>query len=108
MPITTLKLDGRLDTARVGQIETGFAARAGALSRPGDAAVIDLSDVTYIASLGIRLLVTTLKQFNARGVRFATVRPESALVLDTLKVAGLEDHLNLVGSIAEAEAKLGA
>lgn len=106
MTIATLTLEGRLDTARVGQVETGFAARAGALSRNGDAAIIDLSGVTFLSSLGIRLLVTTLKQFQTRGVRFATVRPREKLVIDTLAVAGLDGLLNMVDDHAAADALL--
>lgn len=108
MTLTTLKLEGRLDTAAVARIEVGFAARAGALNQAGARAVIDLSDLTYISSMGIRLLVTTLKQFRQRGVAFVTIRPRDAGVVELLQIASLTDHLNLVNDAAAATAALGA
>lgn len=36
MPVTTLKLEGRLDTAAVAKMEVGFAAKAGALNTSDD------------------------------------------------------------------------
>ncbi len=104
MTTTTLALEGRLDTPRVAQVEIAFAAKAGALIRNGDRAILDLSGVTFLSSLGIRLLVTTVKQFQSRGVRFATVRPREQLVIDTLAVANLDGLLNIAEDHAAAEA----
>lgn len=108
MTTATLKLEGRLDTAAVARMEVAFAARAGALNQAGAKAVIDLSDLTYISSMGIRLLVTTLKQFRQRGVTFVTIRPRDAGVVETLQIAALTEHLNLVDDAVAAEAALGA
>ena len=107
MTITTLKLEGRLDTAAVGKVELGFTARAGALTGPGTKAIIDLQDLTYISSLGIRLLVTTLKQLRQRGIAYVTLRSGSPLVNETLETAGLTEMLNLVDGSDAARAALG-
>lgn len=96
MSITTLKLEGRVDTAAAAKIETGFAAEAGALKERGDKAVLDLSELVYLSSMGIRLLVSTIKQFQQRGVEFATIRPREALAQSVLDTANLTDHLNMV------------
>jgi len=106
MTVTSLKLEGRLDTAAVARMETGFAARAGAVNAHGGKAIIDLEGLTYLSSMGIRLLVSTLKQFKQRGVTFVTVAPREATVQELLKMADLTDHLNLVGSVAAADAAL--
>lgn len=106
MTVTTLKLEGRLDTAAVAKMETGFAAKAGAVSAQGGKAILDLSDLSFLSSMGIRLVVTTLKQFKQRGVPFATVAPSSGLVADTLRTADLIDHLNVVESSEAAHAML--
>lgn len=106
MTVTSLKLEGRLDTAAVARIEAGFAARAGALIAQGSKAIIDLEGLTYLSSMGIRLLVSTLKQFKQRGVTFVAVAPREATVQELLKMADLNDHLNLVGSVAAADAAL--
>jgi anti-anti-sigma factor len=106
MTIATLKLEGRLDTAQTAKIELAFTARVGALSRPGALAIIDLSDVTYISSMGLRLLVVTLKQFQNRGVRFATVPPREALAMESLHIANLLPLLNVADSHDAASARL--
>jgi anti-sigma B factor antagonist len=106
MTVTSLKLEGRLDTAAVARMEAGFAARAGALNAQGSKAIIDLEGLTYLSSMGIRLLVSTLKQFKQRGVIFVTVAPREATVQELLKMADLNDHLNLVDSVASADAAL--
>ena len=56
----------------------------------------------------MRLLVTTLKQFSNRGIRFATVRPREALVNDTLAIANLTALLNIAEDPAAAAAQLAA
>lgn len=106
MPPTTLKLEGRLDTAQAARVEMPFTVKAGALIGPDTAAVIDLSDLTFISSMGIRLLVTTLKQFRQRGVRFATVEPRNALAREALEVANLVALLNMVESHEAAVVRL--
>lgn len=107
MTITTLRLEGRLDTPAVARLELGFASRAGALTRQGEKAIIDLQDLTYVSSLGIRLLVTTLKQLRQRGIAYVTLRPMAPLVTETLATAGLTEMLNLVDGADAARVALG-
>ena len=102
MQITTLKLDGRLDTTRIGEIELAFNAKASSLKSDQDAALIDLNGCNYISSMGIRLLVTTIKQFQRRGVRFMTIKPTSPSVIDTLLLANMSELLNFSHSEQEA------
>jgi anti-anti-sigma factor len=106
MTVTTLRLEGRLDTAAVARLETGFAAKAGALKDRGDKAIIDLRDLTYISSMGIRLLVATLKQFAQRGVNFVTLAPSNAAVIELLTISNLKDHLNIAQNLDAAHAVL--
>ncbi len=106
MTITTLKLEGRMDTPAVAKAELGFSAKAGTLTRSGDRAIIDLQDLVYISSMGIRLLVTTIKQFRQRGVEFVTVRPAENAAFEILVVANLTDHLNVVEDREAAHARV--
>ena len=106
MTVTTLRLEGRLDTAAVAKVEVGFTAQAGALKDKGEKAIIDLRDLTYLSSMGIRLLVSTLKQFSQRGVTYATLAPSNASVNEILTIANLTDHLNIVQSLDAAHAAL--
>lgn len=96
MAVTTLKLEGRVDTAAAARVEMGFSAQAGALTKKSDKAIIDLQEMIYLSSMGIRLLVSTIKQFRQRGVEFATVRPRDNSANEILLVANLTDHLNMV------------
>ena len=106
MPITALKLEGRLDTAAVGQMESAIAARAGAVTAPTGKAIIDLQDLTFLSSMEIRLLASTSKQFKQRGITFVTVPPSDGTVPELLQLASLTDHLNLVENASAAEAAL--
>ncbi|MEI8177700.1 STAS domain-containing protein [Aestuariivirga sp.] len=107
MTVQTLKLEGRLDTSAVARIETGFAAKAGAVSSQRGRVIIDLQDVTYLSSMGIRLLVSTLRQFRQREVTFVTPAPREGMVRELLQMASLTEHLNMVDSAAAAETAFG-
>jgi len=106
MTITTLKLEGRVDSAAASKLETGFTARAGALTETGDKAIIDLHDLVYISSLGIRMLVSAIKQFKQRGVEFATVRPRDNTANELLITVDLASHLNMVEDAEAARARV--
>lgn len=106
MTITTLKLEGRLDSAAASKVETSFAARAGALTEKTDKAIIDLQDLVYISSLGIRLLVSAMKQFRQRGVEFVTVRPRDNTANELLITVDLASHLNMVEDAEAAHARV--
>lgn len=102
-PIT---LTGRLDTARVGEIETRFYAEVGAIKDKADIAVIDLSEVTFLSSLGIRLLITAGKTFSQRQLRFGVVAPKSADVMEALEISGITGLFRFFSSEEEASAAL--
>ena len=106
MTVTTLKLEGRLDSAAAAKLETGFTAKAGALTEKTDKAIIDLNDLVYISSLGIRMLVSAIKQFKQRGVEFVTVRPRDNTANELLITVDLASHLNMVESAEAARAKV--
>ncbi len=61
--IRLIKLIGRLDILGVGNVETKFAGYcAGETPR----VLVDLSDVEYLASIGIRLLTINAKSIASR------------------------------------------
>ena len=59
---------GRLDTHGVEKIETRFTA---SLVPPANNAIIDLSQVEFVASLGIRMLVSTAQGLKRRNALLA-------------------------------------
>jgi anti-anti-sigma factor len=83
--IRLLKLIGDLDVQGVGAIETKFAAYT-AVDKP--LVLVDLSEVPFIASIGIRMLVSTAKLVFRRGGKLLLVNPPPN-VLDVLRMAGI-------------------
>lgn len=103
---TPIKIEGRLDTARVGEIETPFYARTGAAKGPNDKVLIDMREVDFISSLGIRMLITAGKMLAQRKVSMGIVAPSSEAVMEALEVAGLTDVFRFFGSEEQARTAL--
>lgn len=83
-----IHLAGRLDMKGTQEVElkfTGFAA-AGKKS-----VLVDLSKVEFIASIGIRLLLSNIKALSASKARLVLLKP-SKMVEDVLKMAGLDSY----------------
>src|SRR5689334_12580286 len=59
---------GRLDTAGVDRVETRFGA---AVVAAGKNTVVDLSQVSFLASLGIRMLITTARSLSRKRAKLA-------------------------------------
>ena len=96
--IAHVKLRGRLDTHGVDQIETKFTASVVPARRN---AVVDLSEVSFITSMGLRMFLTiakALKRHNSKMVLFA---PQSQ-VKETFASAGLAEIVSVVAGEAEA------
>ena len=96
-----IKLDGHLDTAGVGTVETQFYAHCG-----GDKPriIVDLSATGFVGSLGIRMLLQGIKTVSARGGRLLMLNPVPA-VASALDISGLGQFV-VRGSEAEASAAL--
>lgn len=99
---TRIQLRGRLDTPGVDRIET----RLNAALRTGGHGIIDLSEVTFLSSLGVRLLIGAAKLVHKRGARLVLVAPPG-LVAQALEHSSLDQILPVVGRLDEAEALLG-
>ena len=76
-------LRGRLDTPGVGAIETRFATSAARRD-----AVVDLSGVTFLASMGIRMLISAARSLKLSGHKLVLFGA-NALVNEVLENAGL-------------------
>ena len=100
---TPIKLTGRLDTTRVGEIETEFYANVGAV-KEGEVVLIDLRDVDFVSSLGIRMLITAGKLLLRRKAELSIVAPQSASVREALQVAGVTELFDFFESEEAARA----
>jgi anti-anti-sigma factor len=100
---TLVVLRGRLDVAGAGAIELKFNATAGARK----AVVVDMSGVSFVASMGMRLLLLVGKTMAARGGKMALLSPlpEVASVLHT---AGIDSIIPICNTRDAAVAAVAA
>jgi anti-anti-sigma factor len=102
--IDRVKLAGRLDSAGVEAIDH----RLSALTATQAARVlVDLSQVSFLASIGIRALLTNARALRQRGGRMALLSPQS-LVEEVLRVTGIESMIPIFHDLEEASAALKA
>jgi anti-anti-sigma factor len=94
--VTTLALEGRLDAATIITIQPEFMAKTAALKKP---VLVDMSQVTFMASLCIRMLVEAAKGLKVSGARLALLKP-TPLVEKALQASGF--HL-VVGIFHDKE-----
>jgi len=85
---TTLALSGRLDTTTAPQLEAEFAQVLPAASQ----VVLDFSELAYISSAGLRVLLAAQKQINAKqGSMVLTNVDES--IMEVFEITGFADIL---------------
>src|SRR5262245_49084290 len=82
--VTLVTLNGRLDVGGAAEIDLKFNTLAGARR----ALIVDLSKVTFIASMGIRLLLTGARAIaNKKGkIALLSPLPDVANVLQTARI----------------------
>jgi anti-anti-sigma factor len=68
--------------------------------------VIDMSSVSFIASIGIRHLVSATKVLARRGGRLILLRP-TAPVLEVLQTSGITDIIPTASSEDEVKSLIG-
>lgn len=78
-------LDGRLDIEGTGEIELKFGAHTAAARVP---VIVDLTEVTFLASIGMRLLVSNAKALQAAGCPLVLLNPQDP-VRKALETAGI-------------------
>ena len=100
--LTTLSLDGRLDAAVILAIEQDFMEKTVARKKP---VLVDMSQVSFIASMCIRMLVGAAKNLNAAGARLALLKP-TPLVEKALKSSGFSRMVEIYQDEAAARESL--
>lgn len=100
--IRLIKINGRLDVIGTGEIETKFA---GYCSGDKVHVVVDLSEVAYLASIGIRLLTLTAKSVASRGGKMVLLNPTPD-VHNVLEVTGIPGIIPVYSQFESAEAVL--
>lgn len=96
--VTQVALVGRLDVTGASEIEMPFHSLVAAAARP---AVVDLSRLEYIASLGMGMLISCAHALSLRHHAFilAGATPD---VDAALRRAGLDQAMTMVADVDEA------
>ncbi len=100
--IRLIKLTGRLDIGGVDAIETKFSDYS---SGENPRVIVDLSDVEFLASSGIRLLTLSAKSIASRGGRLVLLNPNSD-VKDVLDITGVPAIVPIYYDLKSATAAL--
>ena len=84
--LTQVVLAGRLDTLGVGGIETRFLE---AVVPPGKPVIVDLSQVEFLASLGVHMLLSAARSLGRKGAKLALYAPQERVseVLEAVAVS---------------------
>src|ERR1700761_5121755 len=90
-------LNGRLDMAGSAKIDLPFSTATGANRH----VIVDMSSVSFIASIRIRTLVIGAKTVQRRGGKFVLLSPQTD-VEQVLETIGVTDLLPIVRDEAEA------
>jgi anti-anti-sigma factor len=100
--ITLILISGRMDILGVNEIETKFTAHCAGENQK---VVVDMTGVEFLASIGIRLLVTNAKSMSARGGKMVLLNPNPA-VMSVLEITDIPSIIPVYSQIESAEAVL--
>jgi len=97
--IGLIRLVSRLDIIGVGEVETKFT---GYCTGDKSRVIVDLSQVDFLASIGIRLLMLNAKSVALRGGRMVLLSP-IAEVQSVLEITGLPAVIPIYAHLESAE-----
>ena len=97
-------LAGRMDGAGTEQVAADFTAVIAA--QPGRV-VVDMRQVVFLSSIGIRLLLSTAKSLKLQGGRMAIASPQP-LVREVLEIVGITTLIPVHADVETACAALAS
>lgn len=100
--VRCVRLAGRLDLKGTQSIEQKFSETVGV---PGESVVVDMSGVEFIASVGIRLLLSNVKALMAAGAKLVILNPQK-MVGEVLQLSGLDSVATICHDTSAALAAL--
>jgi anti-sigma B factor antagonist len=99
--VTLIRLRGRLDLQGVHAVEHKFNTTAGSRN----SLIVDLSGVTYIASMGMRMFLLAGKAMAGRQGKMALLAPSDDLSV-VLRTAGIDTAIPIHATQADAVSSL--
>lgn len=95
-----ITISGRLDVEGTNSV----AAQLEELSKaPKKGVVVDLSSLKFLASIGIRALISAAKAVKARGGKMVLVVDDGSTVMMSIKATGVDQLVPVFDSDKEAE-----
>ena len=95
--VTKAALAGRMDIDDAASVDLHFNVLAGSKR----ALVVDLSDVSFIASMGLRTLMTCARTISGKGGKMALAAPQEN-VLKVLTTSGVGEIVAIRPTLDEA------
>lgn len=97
-------LSGRLDTPGVNHVETRFLA---SIVPAGHSAIVDVSQVDFVASMGIRMLVSAARALRLKQATLVLYAPQEQ-VGQVFEVVSLRQIMSICSTEAEALAAIAS
>jgi anti-sigma B factor antagonist len=88
--VMTIALSGRLDTVTAPELELEISNALAGITE----LILDLEKLDYISSAGLRVLLSTQKTMNERGIM--TVKNVNSTIMEIFEVTGFTDILTIV------------
>jgi anti-sigma B factor antagonist/stage II sporulation protein AA (anti-sigma F factor antagonist) len=98
------RLGGEIDMANAGTLGDRIMEAAGS----GTGLVLDCTDVRFMDSSGIRMLLGLARRIDGQGGRLVLVVPEGSNLWRILDIAGVADHMTIERTLEAARARLAA
>lgn len=96
--VKKINLSGRMDLDGVAQIEKDFA---GMTKAPATKVIVDMSEVPYMSSIGIRALLMNGKAVTGRGGKYVLMGTQ-ADVRNVLEVSGIDKLIQICDGLDQA------
>lgn len=96
--LTHLALIGRLDLETVHMLQVKFTTLTAARHKPS---LIDLSEVDYLPSVGLRMLLSAAQALHKDGLKMVLLNPQ-APVEEVFKVSGFDKIMPISHDMVEA------
>jgi anti-anti-sigma factor len=96
-----VRVTGELDTLTAPAVNAHLTAAQAELAAP-TTVVLDLSDLTFMSSAGLALLVMHHEQCAEQGRRLLVVTGNNRSVLRPVRITGLDTMLELVATVSDA------
>lgn len=100
--IIKVNLSGRMDILGVQAIDMKFTALTATQKAP---VLVDMSEVSFLASLGMRTLISSAKALSSRGGYMVLYKPQPN-VWDVLQTSGLSSLIPAYHDLDEAKQAL--